>query len=92
MTRECIIAKRGTTAYPKVRIHSDESLSDDESISYPSHYNVVSLRELISTSMPSYKVDELKLAKTEVGEALKILCSDQSRHRRLGRRALEHQS
>lgn len=68
--RDAVVAKRGVTAYQEVRVGSD-SPDDCDSIVYPVHYNVVSIRDLINTSMPDYKVEDIKLAKSEMGEALK---------------------
>lgn len=67
--RDAVIAKRGVTTFQEVRIGSD-SPEDCDRIVYLTHYNVVSIRDLIDTSMPDYKVEDIKLAKSEMGEAL----------------------
>ena len=56
-----------------IRDRPDDALAVSDAcnrIVYPTHYNVVSIRELIAKNMPDYKVSDIKLAKSEMGEAL----------------------
>jgi hypothetical protein len=45
-------------------------LADFEQIVYPEHFNVVSIKELIASNINTHRAEDIKLAKTDVGEAL----------------------